>query len=140
MKRYKNRRNSRSISMPEVTLTPLIDTALTLLIIFMITTPMMNNVIKIELPSSHVNQAHSSEQQETIVYIDKNYHFYLNGKEMDMPTILSSLKKMAEVKKIDMVFVKADGAVQYEKVIDVVDTVQMAGGIKYVALATKRAV
>jgi biopolymer transport protein TolR len=140
MKRYKNRRNSRSISMPEVTLTPLIDTALTLLIIFMITTPMMNNVIKIELPSSHVNQAQASEQQETIVYIDKNYHFYLNGKEMDMPTILSSLKKMAEVKKIDMVFVKADGAIQYEKVIDVVDTVQMAGGIKYVALATKRAV
>ena len=140
MKRYKNRRVSRSITMPEITLTPLIDTALTLLIIFMITTPMMNNVIKVELPSSHVNEAQAQEQQETIVYIDKNYQLYLNGKEMDMPTILSSLKKMAEIKKIEIVFVKADGAVQYEKVIDIVDTVKMAGGIKYVALATKRAV
>jgi biopolymer transport protein TolR len=140
MKRYRNRRSSRSITMPEVTLTPLIDTALTLLIIFMITTPMMNNVIKVELPSSHVNEINTQEQQETIVYIDKNYRLYLNGKEMDMQTILSSLKKMADVKKIDMVFVKADGAVKYEKVIDIVDTVKMAGGIKYVALATKRAV
>ena len=79
MKNFRSRRGRRSVGLPEVTLTPLIDTALTLLVIFMITTPMMNNVIKINLPSSSVNEGDSKDQQETIVYIDKQGKLYLNG-------------------------------------------------------------
>ena len=53
---------------------------------------------------------------------------------------MSKLSKLGQQKKIEMVFVKADQSVEYGKVIDLVDTIKMAGGIKYVALATKRAV
>ncbi|MDP3788356.1 MAG: biopolymer transporter ExbD [Candidatus Chromulinivorax sp.] len=134
------RRQRKPITMPEVSLTPLIDTALTLLVIFMITAPMMNNVIKVELPSSHVDEMDSKVQQETIVYIDKQQKLYLNGTEMNLQTIVKELQKMGKAKKIEIVFVKADQAVEYGKVIDLVDTIKMAGGIKYVALATKRAV
>lgn len=134
------RRQRKPITLPEVSLTPLIDTALTLLIIFMITTPMMNNVIKVELPSSQVNEVDSQVQQETIVYIDKQQKLYLNDIEMNLQSIVKALQKMGQQKKIEMVFVKADQAVEYGKVIDLVDTIKMAGGIKYVALATKRAV
>jgi len=141
MRHNRFRRQRKPIVLPEVSLTPLIDTALTLLIIFMITTPMMNNTIKVDLPSSHVDETESrQDHEETIVYVDKKNKFYLNGKEMDLPIIVNSLRKMAELKKIEMVFVKADQAVEYGKVIDVVDTIKTAGGIKYVALATKRAV
>lgn len=134
------RRNRKPITMPEVSLTPLIDTALTLLVIFMITTPMMNNVIKVELPSSQVDEMDSRIQQETIVYIDKQQKLYLNGLEMNLSAIVKALQKMTQEKKIEIVFVKADQSVEYGKVIDLVDTIKMAGGIKYVALATKRAV
>ncbi|MBP6870201.1 biopolymer transporter ExbD [Candidatus Babeliales bacterium] len=134
------RRQRKPITMPEVSLTPLIDTALTLLVIFMITTPMMNNVIKVELPSSQVDEMDKHVQQETIVYIDKHQKVYLDGVEMNVQAIIKALQKMGQQKKIEMVFVKADQAVEYGKVIDLVDTIKMAGGIKYVALATKRAV
>ncbi len=136
------RRPRKPITMPEITLTPLIDTALTLLVIFMITAPMMNNVIKVELPSSHVDEMDSKVQQETIVYIDKQQKLYLNGTEMGLQSIVKELQAMSKVagKKVEIVFVKADQAVEYGKVIDLVDTIKMAGGIKYVALATKRAV
>jgi biopolymer transport protein ExbD len=134
------RRQRKTITMPEVSLTPLIDTALTLLVIFMITAPMMNNVIKVELPSSQVDEMDSKVQQETIVYIDKQQKLYLNGIEMSLQSIVKELQKMGTAKKIEIVFVKADQAVEYGKVIDLVDTIKMAGGIKYVALATKRAV
>lgn len=140
MRHNRFRRQRKPITMPEVSLTPLIDTALTLLVIFMITTPMMNNVIKVELPSSQVDEMDKQVQQETIVYIDKQQKLYLNGVEMNLPVILQALQKMGKEKKIEMVFVKADQAVEYGKVIDLVDTIKMAGGIKYVALATKRAV
>ncbi|MGZ6250683.1 MAG: ExbD/TolR family protein [Candidatus Chromulinivorax sp.] len=134
------RRQRKQITMPEVTLTPLIDTALTLLVIFMVATPIMNNMIKVELPSSHVDETDSRVQQETIVFIDKDQKLFLNDKEMNLDDIIKTLQNMTEQKKIDIVFVKADQAVEYGKVIDVVDSIKMAGGIKYVALATKRAV
>lgn len=133
------RRQRKPIVMPEVSLTPLIDTALTLLVIFMITAPMMNNVIKVELPSSQVDEMDSRVQQETIVYIDKQQKLYLNGAEMGLQSIVKALQKMGKEKKVEIVFVKADQAVEYGKVINLVDTIKMAGGIKYVALATKRA-
>lgn len=134
------RRKRTAIKMPEVSLTPLIDTALTLLVIFMITTPMMNNVIKVELPSSQVDEMDKHVEQETIVYIDKEQKLYLNGFEMNLLAILKALQVMGKEKKVEIVFVKADQAVEYGKVIDLVDTIKMAGGIKYVALATKRAI
>ncbi len=134
------RRQRKPIVLPEVSLTPLIDTALTLLVIFMITAPMMNNVIKVELPSSHVDEMDTKVQQETIVYIDKQQKLYLNGLELSLQNIVKELQKMSKAKKVEIVFVKADQAVEYGKVIDLVDTIKMAGGIKYVALATKRAV
>jgi biopolymer transport protein ExbD len=134
------RRSRKAIVMPEVSLTPLIDTALTLLVIFMITTPMMNNVIKVELPSSKVDEMDSHVQQETIVYIDAQGKLYLNGQELHLQTMIKELQKLGQSKKVEMVFVKADQSVEYGKVIDLVDTIKMAGGIKYVALATKRAI
>ena len=138
--RNKFRRSRKIITMPEVSLTPLIDTALTLLVIFMITTPMMNNVIKVELPSSKVDEMDKHVQQETIVYIDAQGKLHLNGQELKLPAIIKELQKMGQQKTVEMVFVKADQAVEYGKVIDLVDTIKMAGGIKYVALATKRAI
>jgi len=140
MKNFRSRRDRRSVGLPEVSLTPLIDTALTLLVIFMITTPMMNNVIKVNLPSSSVNEGDSKDQQETIIYIDSQSKLYLNGVEMTLPIIMKSLQTMGQQQKVEMVFVKADQAVSYGVVIDLVDTVKTVGGIKYVALATQRAV
>ena len=55
-------------------------TRLTLLIIFMVATPMMNNVIKVELPSSRIDDGmpQSHQQQDLTVYIDKQKKLYLN--------------------------------------------------------------
>ena len=140
MKNFRSRRDRKPAGLPEVSLTPLIDTALTLLVIFMITTPMMNNVIKINLPSSSVNEGDSREQQETVVYIDKQSKLYLNGIEMSLQAITKSLQTMSQQKKIEMVFVKADKTVIYDQVIKLVNTIKEIGGIKTVALATERAV
>lgn len=135
----KRRGRGRDITIAEVSMTPLIDTAFTLLIIFMITTPMMNNVIKVELPSSRIDETETQVQQELIVYIDKDQKIYLNGKQYGLESLLAQLKKIIKKDKDEIVFVKADQAVHYGKVIDLVDTIKVTGGIKYVALATRRA-
>ena len=139
MRSSRRRSKGRSIGIAEIPMTPLIDVALTLLVIFMITTPMMQNVIKVELPSSRMNEAETQAQQEIIVYIDKDQKIYLNGKQYSLDGLLVELNKTIKKDADEVVFVKADQAISYGKVIDLVDTLKVSGGIKYVALATKRA-
>ncbi|MBP9765587.1 biopolymer transporter ExbD [Candidatus Babeliales bacterium] len=142
MNRIRMRRlQRRNQHMPELNVMPLVDVALTLLIIFMVATPMMNNVIKVELPSSRIDDGmpQSHTQQELTVYIDKQKKIYLNGQQYNLESLLKELKKIVKKNSDDIVFVKADQAVPYGIVIDLMDTIKVSGGIKYVALATKRA-
>jgi biopolymer transport protein TolR len=142
MRRSRLRRlKNRSHAMQEINVIPLVDVALTLLIIFMVATPMMNNIIKVELPSSRIDDSspQSHTQQDLTVYVDKQRKIYLNGQEYNLETLLKKLQQLVKKDSSDIVFVKADQSVPYGKVIDLVDTIKVSGGIKYVALATKRA-
>lgn len=141
MRRNRLRRmKNRGHVVQEISMTPLVDVALTLLIIFMVATPMLQNVIKVELPSSRIDDGvpSSQTQQDLTVYIDKGRKMYLNGTEYPLQTLLKELKVLVKKGKDEIVFVKADQAVPYGIVIDLVDTIKVSGGIKYVALATKR--
>ena len=87
MRRTRGRRlQSREHKMQEINVMPLVDVALTLLIIFMVATPMMNNVIKVELPSSRIDDGapKSQTQQDLTVFIDKHSKYYLNGKQYSL--------------------------------------------------------
>ena len=99
----------------------------------------MNNLIKVELPSSRIDETESQVQQELIVYVDKDQKMFLNGKEFTLDNLIVQLQKVMKKNQDEIVFLKADQAVPYGKVIDLVDTIKITGGIKYVALATKRA-
>jgi len=63
--------------MPHVSLTPLIDVALTLLIIFMITAPMVQNGIKIDLPQGNSKEVGS--QQELVVSMRRDGKMFFNS-------------------------------------------------------------
>lgn len=130
------RRRRRTIKSPEITLTPLIDTALTLLIIFMVTAPMMQNSIKVELPQGQAQESKGTPQ-ELVVFIDKKQQLYFDNKKVDMPTLIKNLKTAIGKDTEKTIFVKGDRAVNYGHVINVVDQLKMVGGIKYVAMATQ---
>ncbi len=132
------RRNKRTASaLTDIPLTPLIDTALTLLIIFMVTTPMMQNSIKVDLPQGQARES-ADVQQELVVYIDKDEKIYLNEVPVGKDALIGSIKKKIGSDSQKTVFVKADQAVRYGHVIQIVDQIKVVGGIKYVALATKK--
>jgi len=131
------RRLRRASAITEVSLTPLIDTALTLLIIFMVTTPMINNSLKIDLPKGKVHEAGTSKQ-EVVVHVDKSEKVFLNGKQYMHSELMKELPKLAATAQDKTVFVKADQQVRYGHVIELVDQIKMVAGIDYVALATKK--
>ena len=131
------RKRKKAAAINDIPLTPLIDTALTLLIIFMVTTPMMQNAIKVTLPEGQAKEAEGTKQ-ELIVYIDKDGKLFFNGVPVNKDTIVATVKQKIGNNTQSTVFVKADKSVSYGLVIQTVDQLKMAGGIKYVALATTK--
>lgn len=141
MRRFSRRRTKRSAAITEISLTPLIDTALTLLVIFMITSPMMHNAIKVSLPKGHAKEDVGLEQ-DIEVYIDQKGAIFCDGTLYTVNDLVEIVKKkcMAGTDKEKTVYVKADTAVSYGCVLELVDHIKMVGGIKYVALATQKRV
>lgn len=139
MARFSTRRKRRSLVVPEINLTPLIDTALTLLVIFMVTAPLVNNAIKINLPTGKAQES-ATTQQELVVYMDKEEKLFFNGNRVpNKDRLMKLIRESVGKQKERTVFVKADKSVHYGEVIELVDDIKVVGGVSYVALATKRA-
>jgi len=140
MYRYIPRRRRKLAStIPEITLTPLIDTALTLLIIFMVTTPMIHNAIKVNLPRGQAKED-AGVKQEIIVFIDEDEKLYLNNK--CLPTnkeLIAEIQQVIGDQKDKVVYLKADRTVRYGLVTELVDQMKVVGGISHVALSTRKA-
>jgi biopolymer transport protein ExbD len=144
--RYRSQRNRRKQqSLPELNITPLIDTALTLLIIFMVATPMLKkeqNALQIELPKGNSKEVADTRNQELVVTISKDgkdIKIAFNGKIVQEKQLIDQLKKSVSTKAQKTVFIQADTGAPYGKVIELIDKIKYVGGVSYVALATTEA-
>ena len=134
----RNRFGRRQRKMIEdLPLTPLIDTALTLLVIFMVSSPMLHNAIKVSLPNGKAKEVKAHDQNNVTVYIDKDQQLYVHEKRIELAELLDHLNAEQLAQHDGTVFVQADQLVHYGKVIEVVDKLKVAGGVRHVALATK---
>jgi biopolymer transport protein ExbD len=125
-----NRRRRKTPSaIHDIPLTPLIDTALTLLIIFMVTTPMMQNAIKVTLPQGKA-QEDDGKKQDLIVYIDKQKKMFFNSLPVTHDSLINTIQRAVGKNKESTVFVKADEKVPYGDVIQGVDELNVAGGVR----------
>ncbi len=145
MRTRTNRRSRRQKNtLLDLSMTPLIDTALTLLIIFMVATPVLQNAIKVTLPRGNAQEDANNQPTELIVFIDKHVFidkqgdFYVNKDKIAKKDLVAHIKKTVGSDHEKTVYVKADTAISYGTVIELVDDIKCVGGIKYVALATQK--
>lgn len=123
----------------EISLTPLIDTALTLLIIFMVTTPMIQkHAVKIDLPKGNAKEG-GAEQQELVVSIDKQENIYFNNE----PTTLESLphkitSALQDSKEEKIVWMRVDSACQAGCFMSAISSIKVLPGVKNVTIATEQ--
>lgn len=122
----------------DLSMTSLIDTALTLLMVFMIATPALHNAIKVTLPKGNTQEAKAQQSDEIIVFIDKDGNFYINKTKCAKTDLIPKIKKMIGDNTEKIVYVKADTSISYGTVIELVDDIKYIGNIKYVALATQK--
>ncbi|MBD3231136.1 protein TolR [Candidatus Dependentiae bacterium] len=130
------KRKTRRFIMPEISLTPLIDTALTLLVIFMITAPMVQNGIKVDLPRG--NSKEVGNQQDLVVTLRKDDKMFFNSYPIERKDLVQTVQKALNQHDDLPVYIRADESISYGKVIEIVDELKFAG-VKYVAMSTKTA-
>jgi len=133
MPRMRNR-ISRKVEMPEISLTPMIDTFCVLLVIFMIAAPMVQHAIKVELP--HGKSREGNNEQELVVTLSKDNKIYFNNFAVSRQDLAGVVQKSL-INNHDLpVYVRADQSVAYGKVIAIVDELKLAG-VRYVAMSTQ---
>jgi biopolymer transport protein ExbD len=124
----------KHMTFPEITLVPLIDTFSTLLVIFIMAAPMVQNSIKVDLPQGKSKEIGGN--QELVVTLNKHGKIFFNSFPTTIKNLPNAVKNELKYKEDTPVFVRADETVSYGKVIEVVDELKQAG-VKYVAMSTR---
>ena len=108
---------------------------LVLLIIFMVTAPMMVQGVDIELPKSQ-SPPLVSEEEQLVLSLTADGKYFINESEFTFEELQVKLRAIREANPDQAIFVKADGALPYEKVIRMMSVAQ-AAGIGKVGLVTQ---
>lgn len=133
-----NTRRKRRGPMSEINVVPYIDVMLVLLVIFMITTPLLSQGVKVDLPQATAQPLVAKHQEPIVVSIDQQGQYFLNisstpEKPIDASTLMSEVN--AELQKSPQgqgneprqVLVKGDQSVDYGKVVQAMVLLQKAG-------------
>jgi len=117
----------RSDAFVQINMTPLIDLAWALLIIFMITTPLLEQSIPINLPKqTHASgeAASPAQQKSQAITIRSDGQYFWGDEAVDLPTIDVRLSTLAALAEPPTIHIRADSGISYQKVIDVIDLVK----------------
>jgi biopolymer transport protein ExbD len=121
--------------MHEINITPLLDLAFVLLVIFVITTTPLVQDKELDLPTAS-SRPKDPPRKPNYISVDKNGELFLNMESMDLVTLHQRLVEK-RVKDPDLsVIVRGDSGIQYQHVVNVLDVLQQANVVK-VSLATE---
>jgi len=134
MRRYSQRQALTSLS--EINITPLLDLAFVLLIIFMITTPLLENSSTLVIPSSGVNNPAVDPHQLQTVSIDRTQTIKLNNETLDADALTQRLSELRKTNADLAVIIRPDRELPVQSLVTLMDTLQRAG-ITKVGIATK---
>ena len=134
MRRYSNRTSLTTLS--EINITPLLDLAFVLLIIFMITTPLLENSKTLIIPSSATTNAPINPAAVQTLSMDRNEVVRLNEQVVDLATLESRLAALKAADPNVAVVIRPDRNLPVQKLVSLMDALQRAD-ITKVGIATQ---
>ena len=134
MRRYSQRQSLSTLS--EINITPLLDLAFVLLIIFMITTPLLENSMSLVIPSSGATNSPINSSQVQTLSIDRSETIRFNNQVMDLETLTTQLIQLRQANPDVAIVIRPDRELPVQKLIALMDTLRRAQ-ITKVGIATK---
>lgn len=110
----------------EINITPFVDVMLVLLVIFMVTTPMMETGVPLQLPRASAKALPKAEKPVTLS-VTKETRVFINKEEVPYSQLKTRLKDFFKSRKRKEVFIRADGELPYAVVAKTMATVKSAG-------------
>jgi biopolymer transport protein TolR len=123
---FGNRDNGDRGTMSQINVTPLVDVMLVLLVIFMVTAPMMQQGVQVNLPKAETKSL-APKEDTLVVSIEKSGKTFVNTSEIQGDQLKEKLNSMLAGRAKREVFLKADSSVPYGEVVKVMAQIKGAG-------------
>lgn len=123
---FGNRDSGDRGTMSQINVTPLVDVMLVLLIIFMVTAPMMQQGVQVNLPKADT-KALAPKEDTLVVSLEASGKTFINSSEISQDQLKEKLTSMLAGREKREVFLKADQSVPYGEVVKVMAQIKGAG-------------
>jgi biopolymer transport protein TolR len=122
---FTNPKGRTQTSLSEINVTPFVDVVLVLLIIFMLTAPILQSGIEVDLPKTRTVKAISEER--VVVTVDKKQTVYVGNNPVNIHRLGSAVLDRMRGEKTSPVFLRCDQAVPFGAFAKVIDALKQAG-------------
>lgn len=131
----RRRHRGRAAAMSEINVTPFVDVMLVLMIIFMVAAPLLTVGVPVKLPETAANAMPTEQEEPLTITLTADGLILLQTTEIGDEELIPKLKAIAAERSSNKVFVRADGAVSYARVAQVMGALN-AGGFHDIGLVT----
>jgi len=131
----RRRRRRRAQPMSEINVTPFVDVMLVLLIIFMVAAPLMTVGVPVELPRTAAQALPTEVEEPLTVTLTADGGVAIMTTEIEAGDLVPRLRAVAAERADDRIYLRADGAIPYERVMQVMGALN-AGGFPDIGLVT----
>jgi biopolymer transport protein TolR len=133
----RGRRANKRRPMSEINVTPMVDVMLVLLIIFMVAAPLLTVGVPIELPKTAAAPLPSEREEPLTVALTADGGILVQNSPVSRSEFIPLLQAVAAERESDKVFLRADGAISYEGVMQVMGALN-ASGFHNIGLVTEQ--
>jgi biopolymer transport protein TolR len=113
-------------AMTDINVTPLVDVMLVLLIIFMVTAPLIQSGVKVDLPRASAQQMEHQEEK-LVLTITRDRRVFLGSSEIPPADLEKKLASNARVQKDKELYLHADRSLPYGQVVEIMAVARRAG-------------
>ena len=131
---FTNTQGRTQTSLSDINVTPFVDVLLVLLIIFMLTAPILQSGIEVDVPKTRTVREIS--QERLVVSIDRGERLYLGNDAVNIHDLGPKLKEQIGTRQDQSVFLRADQRVPFGTVALVVDELRQSG-IEQISMVTE---
>ena len=131
---FTNAQGRTQSSLADINVTPLVDVVLVLLIIFMVTAPVLQSGIEVEVP--HTKTVKEITEERLVITIDRHQKVFLNNDPININQIGAQLHKRIRDPQGQSIFIRADEDVPFGAFATVMDSVKQSG-ITNVSIVTQ---
>ena len=125
-----NRTHRREPKSTYINVAPLVEVMLVLIIIFMITVPVLNVGVPVDLPKTKAATLNDTKTPPVVISIEKDSKLYIEEAEISLDDLIKKLPTILENSKSDTIYVRGDKNLQYGEVLQIMGIISSSGACK----------